>query len=235
MSDAIRPADRPSVRDTLLALALVFLPYLHALWIHLTGRGLSVAELFLYPLLLGGAEVAIILILIRLVFRERVGDLNRKPGRWFRDIASGLLLLVVSFAVMLLHSVLLAPLLPQPAAPPAVVTNLLHVLSKSPVLLVVWLGPVVWIGVALFEELSRVFFLDRLWKLWPGPTGRWTAVVLSAGIWGVVHIYQGLSSVVSVFLLGLVYALYYLRFGRVWPLVIAHALFDSVQILSAVG
>jgi membrane protease YdiL (CAAX protease family) len=35
--------------------------------------------------------------------------------------------------------------------------------------------------------------------------------------------------------LGLVYALYYLRFGRVWPLIIAHAAFDSLQILQAVN
>jgi membrane protease YdiL (CAAX protease family) len=222
-------------RVTFLALLLVYLPYLYAFWVHLSGREISVTELMLYPLLLGGAEVALILILIRYVFRERVGELNRKPGRWITDIASGVLLCVVSFALMIAYSVLLAPFLPQRSGPPpAAVETLFRALTESRLLLVLWLGPVVWIGVAAFEELSRVFLLDRLWELWPGASARWATVLLSAVMWGLVHIYQGFSSVVSISLLGLIYALYYMRFGRVWPLIIAHALFDSLQILQAV-
>jgi membrane protease YdiL (CAAX protease family) len=30
---------------------------------------------------------------------------------------------------------------------------------------------------------------------------------------------------------GLLYGLYYQRFGRVWPLIIAHAMYDSIQVL----
>ncbi len=221
---------------TLVALILVYLPYLHAFWIHQSGREISVAELMLYPLLLGGAEVALILVLIRCLFRERIADLNRKAGRWFTDILSGLLLCVISFAVMIVHASLIAPLLPERSGPPPqAVETLFRALAENPKLLVLWLGPVVWLGVAAFEELSRVFLLDRLWKLWPGPTGRGGAILLSSILWGLIHFYQGTSSVVGVSLLGLVYALYYLRFGRVWPLIIAHAAFDSLQILQAVN
>lgn len=237
MSHAAVPPERqarsPSV--TLLALVLVFLPYLHAFWIHVSGQEVSVAELFLYPLLVGGAGIVLISLLLRYLFQERLAQLNRRPARWFTDVSTGVLLCIASFVLMIAHSALFAPLLPRPSEPPQVVQTLLRALSENPLLLALWLGPVVWIGVAAFEELSRVFLLDRLWKLWPGRTGRWSAVVLSALVWALVHIYQGVSSVVSISLLGLMYAAYYLRFGRVWPLIIAHALFDSIQVGLAAG
>ena len=109
MADELKPtveSRRQRSWVTFLALLLVYLPYLHAFWIHQSGREISIGELMLYPLLLGGAEVALILILIRSVFRERVRDLNRGAGRWWIDILSGLLLCVVSFAVMIVPSTL---------------------------------------------------------------------------------------------------------------------------------
>ncbi|MHC4061116.1 MAG: CPBP family glutamic-type intramembrane protease [Planctomycetota bacterium] len=32
----------------------------------------------------------------------------------------------------------------------------------------------------------------------------------------------------------MLYGWYYLRFGRVWPLIIAHALYDSLQVIQVV-
>ena len=229
-------SSRRRPRATLGALILVYMPYLHAFWVHQSGRAISVAELMLYPLLIGGAGVALILLLIRCLFREQISDLNRRSGRWFTDVLSGLLLCTVSFAVMIAHASLIAPLLPQRSGPPPhAVETLFRALAEDPRLLILWLGPVVWLGVAAFEELSRIFLLDRLWRLWPGPASRMGVIAFSSILWGLVHFYQGISSVVGVSLLGLVYALYYLRFGRVWPLIIAHALFDSLQILQAVS
>ena len=227
---------RRGVAVTLGAVFLVYLPYFHAFWLHLSGREFSVAELMLYPLVIGGGAVVLITALVRHLFRERLIDLNRRPGRRLTDIVVGVLMCAVSFVVMVAFSLLIAPLLPeQSGPPPKAVTTLIKALGESPLLLAVWLGPVVWLGVATFEELSRVFLLDRLWKLWPGALCRWAVIVLSAVVFGLVHIYQGVAAVVAVSLLGLVYALYYLRFGRVWPLIIGHALFDSVQIASAVS
>jgi len=212
----------------------VHVPYVHALWLHLAGREISVTGLMLFPLLIGGGEIVLILALVRYVFHERIGELNRKPGRWFRDVAAGVALCVATFALMIAHSVLLAPFLPRPAEPPQAVQTLFRALTENRWLLALWLGPVVWIGVAACEELSRVFVLDRIWKRWPGTGGRWTAIVLSSVMFGIVHIYQGISNVVGVAWMGLLYALVYLRLGRVWPLIVGHALFDSVQIISAV-
>jgi membrane protease YdiL (CAAX protease family) len=46
-----------------------------------------------------------------------------------------------------------------------------------------------------------------------------------------VHTYQGLTAVVIVLSLGVVFALVYWRWGRLWPLVVAHAFFSLVALL----
>ncbi len=105
---------------------------------------------------------------------------------------------------------------------------------NDPLLLAVWLGPVVWLGVAAFEELTRVFMLNRLWTVWPQPVARWLVMIVSAGLFGLAHIYQGPASVVAIALQGFLYAWYYKRFGRVWPMIIGHALYDSLQVIQVV-
>jgi membrane protease YdiL (CAAX protease family) len=115
-------------------------------------------------------------------------------------------------------------------APSTDLLNLIRGLAQDPFLLALWLGPVVWLGVALFEELSRAFFLIRFQNIWGTTTGRWIAILASAFIWGFAHIYQGPAGVISISLLGILKGWIYLRFGRLWVLVVAHALYDSVQI-----
>ena len=107
-------------------------------------------------------------------------------------------------------------------------------LTSDPLLLIIWLGPVVWIGVALFEELHRVFFLKCLCEVWQSRLGIWFIVLLSAAFTGAVHAYQGVSGIVSTGLMGLIASIYYVRYRRLSPLVIAHALYDSSWIILGV-
>lgn len=37
-------------------------------------------------------------------------------------------------------------------------------MRENPILLILWFGTVLWRGVALYEELIRIFILTRLWK-----------------------------------------------------------------------
>ncbi len=54
-------------------------------------------------------------------------------------------------------------------------------------------GPVAWLGVATFEEFSRVFMLNRLWTVWSQLFARWLILLVSACLFGLIHIYQGLN------------------------------------------
>lgn len=218
------------------AVAFVYLPlYLFALATQLSGRAVGLSELLFYPLLMGGGAIIAILLLLKFVCGEGISCLNLKPGRWLTDIAAGVLLAFVLLLLLIVQQSMVARWFPQPSAPLSQQQLTLFTgLARNPLLVAIWLGPVVWIGVAGFEELSRVFMLNRLWLVWPGPAARWFILLLSAFLFGLVHVYQGPANVIAIGLQGLIYGWYYLTFGRVWPMIIAHALYDSLQVVQVV-
>jgi membrane protease YdiL (CAAX protease family) len=220
----------------ILAVVIVYVPlYAFALWSHLTQQTTTLKQLFLYPLLLGGGDVILILLIYRFILRERIASFNLKPGKWFTDILVGILLTVVFLGLLVLQQVIQARWMPRTQGPlPQELITLFSGIVHNPLLLAIWLGPVAWLGVAAFEELSRVFILNRLWSIWSQPFSRWLILVISACLFGLVHIYQGPVSVVAIAIQGLLYGWYYMRFGRVWPMIIGHALYDSLQIIQVV-
>jgi membrane protease YdiL (CAAX protease family) len=60
-----------------------------------------------------------------------------------------------------------------------------------------------------------------------------TAVILlvPTALWGVLHVYQGVGAALTIFGLGLMYAWYFHRTRRLWPLILAHILFDLTQLV----
>jgi membrane protease YdiL (CAAX protease family) len=222
----------------LAAMAIGVLPiYVFAIWTHLTReRALGLNELMLYPLAFGGGSVVLMLLLLKFLCGDSISSLNLRTGRWWRDVLVGILLAVALLLLLVILQYTVARWFPSgPAGSAEELQTLMEGLSRNPLLLALWLGPVVWLGVAAFEELSRVFMLSRLWKVWPRPTGRWLALIFSAVLFGLVHIYQGPVGAISNGIIGLIYGWYYMLFGRVWPMIIAHALYDSAQIVQVVN
>jgi len=56
-------------------------------------------------------------------------------------------------------------------------------------------------------------------------------LLLPTGLWGVLHVYQGVGAALTIFGLGLMYAWYFQRTRRLWPLILAHLLFDLTQLV----
>ena len=56
-------------------------------------------------------------------------------------------------------------------------------------------------------------------------------LVLPTALWGVLHVYQGPGAALTIFGLGLMYAWYFQRTRRLWPLILAHLLFDLTQLV----
>ena len=76
-----------------IAVAAVYIPpYALAIWMHLSQRTITLKELFLYPLLLGGGSVVFALLAYRFICGERLGSLNIKTGKWYTDVAVGIVL-----------------------------------------------------------------------------------------------------------------------------------------------
>ncbi|MFD9125602.1 CPBP family intramembrane glutamic endopeptidase [Kitasatospora sp. NPDC059571] len=79
---------------------------------------------------------------------------------------------------------------------------------------------------AILEEVVVVgYLLRRLGQLgWSWPA----AVAASSLLRGSYHLYQGVGGLVGNMVMGLIFCLLYRRWGRVMPLVVAHALIDTV-------
>ena len=60
--------------------------------------------------------------------------------------------------------------------------------------------------------------------LWP--LNAWAVVVVSAVLRAAYHLYQGVGPGVGNLVMGVVFVLFYLRYRRVMPLVVAHLLLD---------
>ncbi|WP_102145228.1 CPBP family glutamic-type intramembrane protease [Mycobacterium hubeiense] len=76
------------------------------------------------------------------------------------------------------------------------------------------------------EEVIVVgFLLTRLRQLHVHPV---VALVASSALRGVYHLYQGWSAGLGNFAMGLVFGYVWQRTGRLWPLVIAHGVIDTV-------
>nr|WP_240968958.1 CPBP family intramembrane glutamic endopeptidase [Streptomyces sp. HNM0575] len=79
---------------------------------------------------------------------------------------------------------------------------------------------------AVLEEVIVVgYLLRRLGQLNWSP---WPALAASAVLRGSYHLYQGVGGLLGNMAMGFVFVLLYRRWGRVGPLVVAHALIDIV-------
>lgn len=83
--------------------------------------------------------------------------------------------------------------------------------------------------VGVYEELfARGLLLARCRALMGGT---WSPVLVSSLLFGLGHLYQGWIGVAQTTLIGVVLAVAVLRWGSLWPAIIAHALLDVSSVL----
>ncbi|HEY5730330.1 MAG TPA: CPBP family intramembrane glutamic endopeptidase [Anaerolineales bacterium] len=175
--------------------------------------------------------IAVLLLLLRFLCGEKLNALNLKPGTWWKDLLWGVVLVGLTLSIKYTLDPIIAQYSYRASDSESGLGNLFYTLAGNPWLLVLFLGPVLFVGVAGSEELTRMFFITR-WKnisnstLWMG-----VGVFLSAILFGLNHVQQGPAGILSVSLNGLIMVLWYLRFGRIFHLIVAHYLYDAVQIV----
>lgn len=202
------------------------------IWYRLTQtESFTTFDMLVYPLLLGGGNILLILALNRYLLKESFKNFNSGTQTWYWNIFSGIGLFLVCFVLMFVERATLSGVLSQGKPPSQEVLNLMFDLAGNPLLVALWLGPVVWIGVAMFEEISRAFFLNCLWRLTKNKSWEFIIIFLVSTVIGFTHLYQGAFGIFSVTIQGLVVGFFYYKYRRIWPLVISHALYDSVQII----
>jgi len=92
-----------------------------------------------------------------------------------------------------------------------------------------WRIPVLLLSAAqdgILEEVIVVgYLLSRLDRLGVRP---WLAITISALIRGSYHLYQGIGAFIGNAVMGVIFGILYRRWGRIAPLIVAHALIDAV-------
>ncbi len=215
----------------LLAVVLGVLPLYSGLIIFQlrNEQHLSIQAFTLYLAVIAPLAILIALLLLRFLCGENPRDLNLKPGKLSLDLLAVLVLSLVTIIVNVISTYFLSELFPESPSN-ASVTNLFVELAGNPGLLVLFAGPLFFLGAAS-EEVIRMFLLSRLWKVWPATAVKLLAVALSACLFGLIHLYQGPVNATWTAIYGLIMALYYLRFGRAVPLILAHYLTNALQVI----
>ena len=109
--------------------------------------------------------------------------------------------------------------------------------TESPLALLLWIVLVAILAAGLGEELIyRGFILDRFMHVKGLRSSIWPAAVLQALLFSMPHAYQGVGGIILTGVVGLFFA--WMRMQArwsLWPLVIAHALYDTVALTAGYG
>jgi len=216
----------------ILAISIAILPInLIMIWYRLTqAENFSTTDMIVYPLLFGGGTVLLILLLNKFLLKDTFKTtFNSGEGNWYWDILFGLGLTVIYFVMFFLERATLMQWLPRSNPPNTELINVMIDLAHNPLLMIIWFGPVLWIGIALFEELSRTFLLKCLWNSSENRNWQVAVIFLTSAFIGVVHLYQGLAGIISIALKSVIMCFYFYKYRRLLPLVLSHGLYDGLQ------
>ncbi|MEV7774005.1 CPBP family intramembrane glutamic endopeptidase [Kitasatospora sp. NPDC086791] len=178
-------------------------PWLDLAWqLYYIGRGLMPVVLVGYLLVREGVTLKV----LGFDLGQKLRDLGRGTAVAAAIGGSGLVLYLASQAAG--YNLTVAP------------SGLPDVWWRVPVLVLS-----AWQNAILEEVVVLGYLLRRVGQWgWSWPA----AVVTSSVLRGSYHLYQGVGGLVGNMVMGVVFCLLYRRWGRVMPLVVAHALIDTV-------
>ena len=79
---------------------------------------------------------------------------------------------------------------------------------------------------AIFEEsLVRAYLMTEIVYFTRKP---WLALFVSTVVQSTYHLYQGVAPAVSDLGLFAVFSFFYMRTGRIWPVILAHMILDAL-------
>ncbi len=173
---------------------------------------------------LGGIlSILVMVFLFQRALGLRVGEFGlKRPTSWPRTVLLGVLVAVVSGA--LAQGAMVYVINPVIGAEPPDVTRFNAVRGNLGALLTTL--PTVWLTSAFPEEVIwRGFLMTRIAKLVGGSRSAWgMALVLTSLHFGLIHFYQGPSGMVVTGIVGFLYGVAFLIFGRnLWVPIVAHA------------
>lgn len=151
------------------------------------------------------------------------------PESWRKTI---LVSVVVGIGYQALDVLLLAPILERITGIPIDLSQ--FDLLQGNILLTIFALIFSWSLAAFGEEMVfRGYLMHRLTDLIPGAGNRWmVALVLSAALFSIGHLYQGFTGVIDTFLAGIFLGVLYLYNGRnLWLPILTHGVINTAGFL----
>lgn len=141
--------------------------------------------------------------------------------KWGTDIVIAIGVWFVATFFQALTLILLTPFRAEVTAEQEAVDVALAMYPESPItwsmLLMLFIGLT---ANSITEELAmRGYLIPRFEELFKSPV---VAVGLSAALFASYHLYQGILSVIAIFMVGVVFGVFFFFTRRLWPLILAH-------------
>jgi membrane protease YdiL (CAAX protease family) len=210
-------------------LVMVFIPFGMMIWFrNHQSSGFATIELIAYPLFFGGGSIVVLYLLKKYFLKEPLSDFNSGKGNLKTDVLYGVALVTVYFILFYIERLTLINYLSFNSN--SELLGLMLDMRENPWLLALWFGPVLWIGIALYEELIRVFILTSLWKFSKNIIWSVIVIIIAASIVGLAHWSQGSYGIVTIGIKSMVSGFFFFKYRRLLPLVIAHVLYDGIQV-----
>ncbi len=140
----------------------------------------------------------------------------------WRDTALGLGLAALAYIAYVIGWMVFAAAAPGFARAAAGVRVVSDGISPAIALINPWIN-------GLFEELFVSGYIITALK---ERRGVWIAINVSVAVRLAYHLYQGALGVIGILPLGLIFGAWYAKNGRLWPLILAHAVIDLVGLLA---
>lgn len=218
-----------NLKSLIAVIGIVFIPFGMMLWYrnHQASAFASI-ELILYPFLFGGGSIIIIWLVKKYYLKEPISDFNAINGSLIKDFLWSLALTVIYFVLFYVERLTLSNILTFKSN--TELLGLMLDMREQPILIALWFLPVLWIGIALYEELVRVFVLTSLWKLSKSMLWQIAVMIITSLIIGFAHWSQGSYGIVTIAIKSMVACFYFYKYRRLMPLIISHALYDGIQV-----
>ncbi len=217
------------IKRVLALLVAAGVPALLMIWYRMhQSTPFASIELIAYPLVFGSLGITVVILLKRYLLREPLSSLNSGDGGLASDLLWGLALTAAYFVLFFVERYTLSDILAFHSN--SELLGLMLDMREKPWMVAVWFGPVLWIGIALFEELVRAFMLSEMWSFSNNKVWIAVAIIIAAALVGLTHWSQGPYGIVTIATKSIVIGVFYYNRRRLLPLVIAHVLYDGLQV-----
>lgn len=214
----------------ILAILVILVPfYLLSIWQKVFGTVDFSLEsvLVTYPLF-SLAGILGMLLLNRYVLNKTTKVFASVEGSYLLDVAFAFLLLIIIYFVFSIQEISFGRWWLFERENNEMITLFQEILS-NPLYTIILLGPFIWI-IETFAAFSRAFILDNLWDLGSSKLWSWVSIVLTALICALIQIDNGPATVLSWFLIFLSTNYLFFRYRRVFPLILAGILYQTISL-----